>query len=121
MNISELNRPFAMALVTAALVSSGALAKAPPDRPGKPNHADAASDSAKRLPPGLQKQVDRGRPLPPGWQDKLQVGQRLDDEIFVHGIIIGSEPELGQISVRIDDRVVRLLAATHEIIEVLMP
>ncbi len=97
------------------------VAKAPPDRPGKPEPASSEGHKGKSLPPGLQKQVNRGRPLPPGWQDKLQVGQRLDDEIFNHGVIIASEPRLGHISIRVDDRVIRLIAATHEIIDVLRP
>ena len=35
----------------------------------------------KKLPPGLQKKVDRGGELPPGWQKKLEVGETLDPEV----------------------------------------
>ncbi len=32
------------------------------------------------LPPGLAKNVRRGKPLPPGWQKKVQPGWRIDDD-----------------------------------------
>ncbi|MEN8189354.1 MAG: hypothetical protein ABFS19_05865 [Thermodesulfobacteriota bacterium] len=41
---------------------------------GKSKHSD--------LPPGLQKNVARGKPLPPGWQKKIGKGKRVDDTIY---------------------------------------
>ena len=37
-----------------------------------------APDNRKNLPPGLQKNLDRGKPLPPGWQKKVAAGNVLD-------------------------------------------
>lgn len=34
------------------------------------------------LPPGLAKNLRRGKPLPPGWQKKVTEGSILDDETF---------------------------------------
>lgn len=34
------------------------------------------------LPPGLAKNLRRGKPLPPGWQKKVNEGYILDDETF---------------------------------------
>lgn len=34
------------------------------------------------LPPGLAKNLRRGKPLPPGWQKKVNEGSILDDETF---------------------------------------
>ena len=52
------------------------------------NPAFAKKDKEKNLPPGLQKNQQRGKPLPPGWQKKLVVGEKLDKEIFEQSQIV---------------------------------
>jgi len=37
-----------------------------------------APDNRKNLPPGLQKNLERGKPLPPGWEKKVAAGQVMD-------------------------------------------
>ena len=37
-----------------------------------------APDNRKSLPPGLRKNLERGKPLPPGWQKKVAAGQVID-------------------------------------------
>ena len=37
-----------------------------------------APDNRKNLPPGLRKNLERGKPLPPGWQKKVSAGNMLD-------------------------------------------
>ncbi|WP_320836804.1 hypothetical protein [Zhongshania sp.] len=78
-----------------------------------------AKQEGKSLPPGLQKKVAEGRSLPPGWQKKLAVGHHLDRDIYSHGHIIEPIDNYGYVTVEIEDRRLRLLAATLEIIEIL--
>lgn len=73
----------------------------------------------KRLPPGLQKKVDSGKPLPPGWKKKLAKGEKMDKEVYKQGEIIIPINSHGEITLRVDDKMVRLYKATREIIEVL--
>lgn len=71
------------------------------------------------LPPGLQKKAQRGQSLPPGWQKKLQRGHILEPDIYRHGVIIRPRDQHGYVTMRIDNEVVRLIAATHEIVDIL--
>lgn len=71
------------------------------------------------MPPGLEKKAQRGEPLPPGWQKKLVRGHRLDDPIYHHAVVIRPADRSGIVTVRIEDRVLRLILATHEIVEIL--
>ncbi|MDH5712001.1 MAG: hypothetical protein OEZ15_10120 [Gammaproteobacteria bacterium] len=73
----------------------------------------------KQLPPGLQKKADKGQPLPPGWQKKLAKGEKMDEEVYKQGEIVVPINSHGEITLRVDDKVVRLYKATREIIEVL--
>ncbi|WP_339675651.1 hypothetical protein [uncultured Zhongshania sp.] len=71
------------------------------------------------LPPGLQKKVAEGRQLPPGWQKKLQVGYRLEPDIYAHGRVVVPVDNRGHVIVTIEDRRLRLVQATLEILEIL--
>ena len=71
------------------------------------------------LPPGLQKKVEEGRQLPPGWQKKLQVGYRLEPQIYAHSHVVVPVDDRGHVIVTIEDRRLRLVQATLEIIEIL--
>lgn len=78
----------------------------------------AKPDREKGLPPGLAKKAERGQPLPPGWQKKLQKGQTLDKAVYDHGRVVVPLDDKGYISIRVEDKVIRLLNATREIIDV---
>ncbi|WP_415226042.1 hypothetical protein [Psychromonas sp.] len=80
---------------------------------------EAKSDKEKTVPPGLQKKVARGGQLPPGWQKKLNVGETLEAEIYHSAHIVVPVDLQGIITVQIEDRVVRLIEASREIIEIL--
>jgi len=82
-------------------------------------NALAKKDKDKQLPPGLQKKVASGKALPPGWEKKLTKGEKMDDEVFKQGEIVVPINKHGEITLRVDDKVVRLYKATKEIIEVL--
>jgi len=80
---------------------------------------------AAELPPGLQKKVARGKPLPPGWQRKLTRGERLDHEYYSWGRGLPddllrrlSPPPPGSEILQIEDRIIRLDAATRTILDV---
>jgi hypothetical protein len=104
MKIKNLFTPFIVVCITSCLTTGTALAK---------------NDNEKPLPPGLQKKVDNGGALPPGWQQKLTVGEKMDDEVYKKGEIVVPINEHGELTLRVDDKVVRLYKATKEIIEVL--
>lgn len=81
--------------------------------------AQAKSDKEKPLPPGLQKKVTHGGELPPGWQKKLAVGESLDPEIYDSAQVLMPIDNDGIITIAVEDRIVRLIDATREIVEIL--
>ena len=84
-----------------------------------PISADKDKGEKKQLPPGLQMNVERGKPLPPGWQNKLAKGEILDNDIYLHGdIVVPVDPD-GLITIQIEGKLVRLYKATREIVEIL--
>lgn len=79
----------------------------------------------RSLPPGLAKKVERGGTLPPGWQKKVVVGQRMDREVYVQAKPLPREvavklppPPKGTVVVVVQGKVVRLIEATLEILDV---
>lgn len=72
-----------------------------------------------QLPPGLQKNVNRGQPLPPGWQKRLSRGQIIERSVYEHGQIVKPLDSRGLITLRLDGKLVRLYAATREIVDVM--
>jgi hypothetical protein len=77
-------------------------------------------EARKQLPPGLAKK-DK---LPPGWQKKLQVGQRVPDDVWAHRVPVPREIRIadtpaGAVNVRINDRIVRVAERTREVLDIL--
>ena len=79
---------------------------------------------AKTLPPGLAKKAAAGS-LPPGWQKKLAAGELMPPEVFQQCQPLPRElaaklPTLpkGVVTVVIEGKVVRLVEATREILDV---
>lgn len=73
----------------------------------------------KHLNRGMQKRLERGKGLPPGWQKKLVVGERLDREVYDHGVVVEPLNIRGEITIEVDQRLIRLHKATMEIIDIL--
>jgi len=80
---------------------------------------------AKSLPPGLAKKVARGGNLPPGWEKKVVVHEIMPPEVFKECHPLPQEivvklpaPPVGAITVAVEGRVVRLMEATREILDV---
>lgn len=106
MKIKTLFTTVIIACLASCLMTGSALAK-----------NDKKKD--KQLPPGLQKKVDSGKQLPPGWKKKLAKGEKMDKAVYQQGEIVVPINSHGEITLRVDDKVVRLYKATREIIEVL--
>ncbi len=91
------------------------------DYPGQ----DKRGRKSKELPPGLAKKVARGEQLPPGWQKKCVAGQIMPVEVYEKTHPLPPElsvklpaPPAGTVTVTIGGKVVRLLQATREILDV---
>ena len=80
--------------------------------------AIAKHDKEKRLPPGLQKKLERGGELPPGWQKKRIKGQIIDRELYRHARILSPTDIYGREIIRLDDQTMRIIRATGEIIHI---
>ena len=81
--------------------------------------------SGKTLPPGLTKKVARGAALPPGWQKKITRGEVLPPVVYAQAQPLPEvvrrklpPPPAGTLLVTIDGKLVRLLEATHTILDV---
>ncbi|MBI3851443.1 MAG: hypothetical protein HY298_14380 [Verrucomicrobia bacterium] len=90
-------------------------------------HSDdgKSGKKGKPLPPGLAKKVARGGSLPPGWQNKLVKGEILSPEMYRQCDPLPDEvlvrlppPPSGTVLVTIQGKVVRLVRATLEILDV---
>jgi hypothetical protein len=89
------------------------------------HYGNRGSGKPRRLPPGLEKKVGRGGALPPGWQKKCIVGEIMPAEVYercrplppdlVLRLPPAPEPT---VTVAIGGKVVRLLQATLEILDV---
>lgn len=77
------------------------------------------------LPPGLAKKLARGGQLPPGWREKCRPGQVMPPEVYQECRPLPRElqvtlpaPPVGTITVAVGGKVVRLMEATREILDV---
>lgn len=101
-----MKHPLMSILLVTALGCGATLAVAKPGKSGD-------------LPPGLQKKAERGGELPPGWKKKLRRGYVLEDAIYNHAVIVQPVDRNGLVTVRIEGELVRLVHATHEIVDIL--
>ena len=81
--------------------------------------AIAKQDKHNGLPPGLEKNQQRGKPLPPGWQKKLEKGRILDIDIYHHAKIVVPVDKHGIITVSIEGRLLKLDKVTRRIVDIL--
>lgn len=93
-----------IAVIAAALISGPVYAK---------------KDKSGALPPGLQKKVQRGESLPPGWKKKLQKGATIERAVYDQGTIIKPVDAVGVITIKVDGKIIRLIRATREIVDIL--
>ena len=103
-----------------------------------PGHGKGQDKQAKtwtqhqkqQLPPGLQKNVARGKAVPPGWAKKLDnryytVKRYNDRNVYVlnnnayRQAKVISRPRPGEVRLRVDNRVLDVLEATRVILNVL--
>ena len=76
-------------------------------------------NKGKDVPKGLQKKVAKGKALPPGWQKKLSKGEKLDKGVYKAGTIITPIDKNGVVTLKVEDKTIRLMKATREIVEIL--
>ena len=76
-------------------------------------------NKSNQLPPGLAKNVKRGKSLPPGWEKKIAPGKILEKDIYAHGDILVPLDPLGIVTIKIDDKVLRVHEKSMEIIKIL--
>lgn len=81
--------------------------------------------SGKASPPGAAKKVARSGALPPGWQQKIVRGEVLPPAVYAQAqplpeVVIRKlpPPPAGTVLVTIDGKLLRLLEATHTILDV---
>lgn len=79
----------------------------------------------KVIPYGLQKKVQRTGKLPHGWEKKLKKGEVLSSDILAHATLVDKklypkEFQDNQTKIyRIEDKVIRVINATNEILNIL--
>ncbi|MGB6019127.1 MAG: hypothetical protein WBF77_05970 [Sulfurimonadaceae bacterium] len=78
-----------------------------------------AKKDKSQLPKGLQKKAASGKQLPPGWEKKLKRGNTLDGDIYRQGKVVVPLDPLGLVTIRVDDRLIRLHKETRKIIDIL--
>lgn len=81
--------------------------------------AQAKNDKEKRLPPGLQKNVESGKRLPPGWEKKLKVGEILDEEVYDQGRVVVKNIDDGLVTISLEGKLIRVIENTREIVDIL--
>ena len=74
---------------------------------------------SKKIPHGIQKKINSGKPLPPGWQKKLEVGKSVPQEVVENSKVVVPVDKDGIVTVEVDNKIIRLLQATNEIVEIL--
>lgn len=88
---------------------------------------EAPQKKHKQLPPGLRKKLARDGQLPPGWQKKLSRWEVMDDHLYWQSTPLPehiarqlSANPAGTSIRRVEDRIVRIMDATHTIVDVLI-
>jgi hypothetical protein len=83
-----------------------------------PALAKKEKDKNKPLPQGLQMKLDRGGSLPPGWQKKLVKGEVLEEPIYKKSEVVIPVDSEGLLTVRVEGKLIRLIEATREIVDI---
>jgi hypothetical protein len=77
-----------------------------------------AKHGSQGLPPGLAKNVARGKPLPPGWQKKLSRGDVLNRDIYARGKVVVPLGKDGSITIEVEGTLIKLEEKTREILDI---
>ncbi|TJY61891.1 hypothetical protein E4T66_06475 [Sinimarinibacterium sp. CAU 1509] len=86
--------------------------------------SDHGKAKDKKLNKGMEKRLASGKGLPPGWQKKMSRGDVVPSDIWRYHEPLPSsiirrlppQPE-GVVTVRIDNQVVRVIEATHVLLD----
>lgn len=77
-----------------------------------------AADRGHYAPQGVEKKRDVAA-LPDGWRKQLSEGEVLTYELFRHGKVVYRDAATGTVAVRLENKVVRLVEQTREIVDIL--
>lgn len=79
----------------------------------------------KKMPRGLRKKAARGKDLPPGWRKKVARGEVLDRDMRDHCQELPTElsrelprPPKGTKFLQLEDKIIRVVESTFEIVDV---
>ncbi|MEP2776644.1 MAG: hypothetical protein ABJQ29_10650 [Luteolibacter sp.] len=93
------------------------------DRDGVIRYFSEYKDREHGLPPGLEKNLRRGKPMPPGWRDKLSRGYIIEDDYldYYYPLSYDMFPGLEVVPdtrlYRYGDRIVRVYEPRREVID----
>lgn len=82
-------------------------------------------DQDRGLPPGLAKNLERGKPLPPGWQKKVSQGYVIEDDYYeyFHPVSDDIFPGVQRVPdtrlYQYGDRIVRVYEPRREVIDII--
>lgn len=95
------------------------------DRSSILGYFSAYRDQDRGLPPGLAKNLERGKPLPPGWQKKVSPGYVIEDDYrdYFHPLSYEIFPGVQRIPetqlYHYGNRIVRVYEPRREVIDVI--
>jgi Ni/Co efflux regulator RcnB len=85
-----------------------------------------ANAKAKTMPPGLQKNVEQGKPLPKGWRKKLAKGEVLDANVYARGKKVSPKDAAtlpktaaGESWIQVQNEMIRINESTRKIIDII--
>ena len=84
-----------------------------------PTLAKKEKHENKPLPQGLKMKLDRGGSLPPGWQKKLVKGEILEEPVYKRSEIVIPVDSKGMLTVRVEGKLIKIIEATREIVEII--
>ena len=96
------------------------------DRDGVIRYFSEHRDHEHGLPPGLAKNLRRGKPLPPGWRDKVSRGYVIEDDYndyfypLSYDLFPGLEIVPDTRLYRYGDRIVRVYEPRREVIDLII-
>ena len=96
------------------------------DREGLVRYFSRYKDREHGLPPGLAKNLRRGKPLPPGWRDKVSRGYVIEDDYqdYFYPVSYDLFPDLEVVPetrlYRYGDRIVRVYEPRREVIDLII-
>ncbi|AXR07234.1 hypothetical protein D0Y50_13275 [Salinimonas sediminis] len=78
-----------------------------------------AADRGHYMPHGMDDKIALQSELPSNWQAQLAKGEVLDVELFRQGRVVYRDASNGLVALRLENKLVRMVEQTREIVDVL--